>query len=167
MQNEIWKEYPNDSDFSVSNLGRVKVKARTSKDGRAFKGKILKQTLSSRKYYNVKINKYTRTAHQLVAETFLDHTPCGYKLVVNHINFNKLDNRVSNLEIVTARENTNKKHLKSSSEFVGVYWNKKAERWTSEITINGSKKYLGRFKCELAAANAYQTALKELHVNGI
>lgn len=58
--------------------------------------------------------------HQLVAMCFLNHKPCGMNLVVNHINFNRNDNRIDNLEIVTARENANLKHIKSSSKYLGV-----------------------------------------------
>ena len=129
-----------------------------------MKGKVLSVSGDNRGYLKVNINGIPRTIHQLVSETFLGHKPCGYKLVVNHINFNKLDNRVANLEIVTNRQNTNQKHISSYSQYVGVDWNKKMSKWRGTIRINGKQKHLGYFKCELAAAYAYQTALKELHV---
>jgi len=36
---------------------------------------------------------------------FLNHTPCGHKLIVDHINENKLDNRVENLQLITNKQN--------------------------------------------------------------
>ena len=50
--------------------------------------------------------------HQLIAMTFRNHIPDGHKLVVNHINFNRLDNRSINLEVITQRENLIKKGKK-------------------------------------------------------
>ena len=52
--------------------------------------------------------KETKQVHQMVAESFLNHIPCGYKLVVNHIDFNRTNNAVQNLELVSARENSNR-----------------------------------------------------------
>ena len=43
--------------------------------------------------------------HQLIAMAFLGHTPCKSKLVVDHINEDKSDNRVENLQIITNKEN--------------------------------------------------------------
>ena len=162
MENEIWKQYPSNPDYSVSNLGRVKVKDRINERGHEIKGIVLKQHVNSHGYYSVKIVKSKRQVHQLVAETFLEHKPCGMKLVVNHIDFNKLNNRADNLEVVSNRQNTNKKHIKSSSKYVGVSWYKANSCWRSRILIDNKSKHLGYFKCELAAANAYQKALKEL-----
>ena len=84
------------------------------------------------------------------------------KLIVNHINFIRHDNRAENLEIDTNRNNTNQKHLNSSSEYTGVSWNKKYNKWVANIRINGKLKYLGLFACELKAAKAYQDALKAM-----
>ncbi len=148
-----------DGVYQVSNLGRVK----SFKFG---KERILKVNINSSGYLTIGLYKDNkekrRTIHQLVAVAFLGHKMGGYKLVVNHINFNKLDNRVVNLEIVTARENTNRKHLKSSSIYTGVCWHKKSKKWNSQIYVNGKIKNLGYFTDELEASNAYQIALKNL-----
>ena len=37
--------------------------------------------------------------------------------------------QLDNLEIITQRENANKKHIKSSSKYVGVCFNKKRNKW--------------------------------------
>jgi hypothetical protein len=156
---EIWKDIPEyEGYYLVSNLGRVKSIGYGEE-------RYLRLCLSN-SYYKVdlyKDKKHTlKTVHQLVAEAYLGHTPCRHDIVVNHINFDRLDNRVLNLELITTRENTNKKHLKSTSKYTGVCWNKNSNKWVSKIVINGKQKHLGLFKCELAAAKAYQDKLKSL-----
>ena len=145
--------------YQVSDLGRVK-------SLKFNKERILRGGQGSGGYLTVGLIKdgkqKTRRVHKLVAEAFLNHTPCGYKLIVNHKNFIRHDNRAENLELDTARNNTNKKHLKSSSEYVGVSWRKNNNKWKAQIHINGKLKYLGLFACELKAAKAYQDALKAL-----
>ena len=113
MENEIWKPIPNYDGYEVSNYGRVK----SLKLGREL---ILKPFISKSGYYRNEIwynnTRKTFGTHQLVAMAFLGHKPNGQILVVNHINFDKKDNRLENLEVVTQRENANKKHIKSSSK---------------------------------------------------
>jgi len=142
--------------YQVSNLGRVK----SLKFG---KERILKGGINSHGYSLVilyKDNKRKTTRiHQLVVVAFLGHKTCGSELVVNHINFNRTDNRVENLEIVTTRENSNKKHLKSSSTYTGVCWSKPAKKWQSSIQINGKTKHLGLFTDEIEAHRTYENAL--------
>ena len=84
----------------------------------------------------------------------------GYLRVYLCLNNKSKTNKVENLEIVTQRENANKKHIKSSSKYIGVSWKKRDKKWVSSIRINGKKKYLGSFTDELEAHNAYQKALK-------
>ena len=143
--------------YEVSNLGRVK-SLRFDRD------KILKNTLGSNGYYDVGLSlnkkKKTKRVHQLVAESFLGHKPCGMELVINHIDFNKTNNNIANLEIVTQRENTNQKHLKSSSKYTGVSWNKVVEKWNAIILVNRKVKNLGFYNCEAAAHLAYERELK-------
>jgi hypothetical protein len=145
--------------YQVSNNGRVKSLnySRTGKEG------MLNPKLEKNNYYRVSLSKNSKKkvflVHQLVAVAFLNHKICGHNMVVNHKNFIKTDNRLCNLEIITNRENTNKKHIKSSSEYVGVYWDKGSNKWKSQITINGNRKNLGRFKTEIEAYKAYEKTL--------
>tara|TARA_R110000796_G_scaffold34762_1_gene89504 strand:- start:134 stop:613 length:480 start_codon:yes stop_codon:yes gene_type:complete len=157
---EEFRDIPNyEGIYQVSNLGRVK-------SLKCNKERILKNGHNGKGYLHIMLSKdcikKIRTIHQLVAEAFLGHVPCGHKLVVNHINFNRQDNRPQNLEIVTQRENSNKKHLSSSSKYIGVSWFKRDSKWKAYINLNGKRKNLGSFTCELKAAKAYQDALKAL-----
>jgi len=170
MSEEILKDVKGyEGLYKVSNLGRVKSLDRrvVSRGGtRLVKGKLLKNNLDHYGYLNVTLSNSgkttTKKVHKLVAIAFLNHTPCGSELVVNHIDINKTNNNVENLEIVTTRENSNQKHLKSSSKYVGVHWKKSRNKWQSTIRINGVKKHLGSFDCEIEAHQAYQKALKEI-----
>lgn len=158
---EVWKDVKNyEGYYQVSNLGRVKSLPKRWSP----KENILKPSIEGGGYLQVVLyidtRKKTIKVHQLVAEAFLGHTRCGFKLVVNHINFDKLDNRVENLEIVTARENCNKKHLSSTSEYVGVYWRKDVSKWCSRIQIDNKNINLGLFDNELEAAKYYKDAVR-------
>lgn len=167
MQNdeEIWKDVVGyEGHYQVSSLGRIK----SFKNG----GCILKKLqINKRKYCTIVLSLSsklkTRNIHQLVAEAFLGHVPCGLKLVVNHINYNSLDNRVENLEIITQRENSNKKHIKSTSKYTGVGWAKEKNKWVSRIVINKIDTHLGYFDTEPKASECYENALKCIEENRI
>jgi len=171
MSKEIWKPVKGyEGLYQVSNLGRVKslerIVERSNGSKQTINERILKGVLNSAKYLHLNLCNQgvikSKLIHQLVAESFFNHKPCGHKLVVNHINFDRTDNRVQNLEIVTQRENTNQKHLNSSSDYVGVCWNKSAKKWKAYIVVDGRLKYLGLFTDEYQAHLAYQSALAEL-----
>lgn len=161
---EIWKDVPDyEGLYQVSSLGRIK----SLKYGRE---KILKLIVNSSGYltvgfYKIKNVKQTKSVHQLVAVCFLHHKICGFKLVVDHINDNKLDNRVQNLQIVTHRFNTHKTQGKYSSLFKGVYWDNYYRQWSANIQISKKRKFLGRFYNEYDAHLAYQKALQEYNLN--
>lgn len=164
---EIWKDVLNyEGLYEISNLGRVK----SMNYNRTKKEKLLKPGSGEGGYLQVslfknKISK-TRRIHQLVAEAFLNHTPCGYGLVVNHINFIRDDNRVENLEVVTARENINHSQVPFSSQYDGVCWSNYHKKWLSQIFVNGKNKNLGYFITEEEARKYYEDALKAIK-NGI
>jgi hypothetical protein len=164
---EIFKDIPNfEGVYQISNLGRVKSLSRTCFDGRKVRERFLKPSKNARRYLTVRLCKNglpnTFQVHQLVAMAFLNHVPCGFKRVVNHINFNISDNRLENIEVVTNRQNCNQKHLKSSSKYVGVYYKKELDKWRAQIQINRKSVHLGYYNNEYDAHLAYQRKLKEL-----
>jgi hypothetical protein len=164
MEKEIWKDIPEyEGLYQVSNLGRVK----------SFiigKEKVLKPNLTNGYIqYCLSKNKVQKRiyCHQLIAITFLNHKPCGMKLVIDHINDNKLDNRVENLQIVTQRFNLIKSK-KNKNNCTGYYLQKRRYKdkiyygYLAQISINGKKKHIGLFKTEYEANLAYQEALKNI-----
>jgi len=158
QETEIWRVLPSNENYLISDLGRVKVLPRLSETGSKLKGKMLKPCLNSG-YLKVKIGRKVKQVHQLVAETFLNHVPCGHKIVVDHANAIKTDNRLSNLQLISNRENCSKDKKGGTSKYVGVSWHKATKKWQSKIQINGKRKHLGHFHSEEEAAKYYQDAL--------
>ena len=104
MEQEQWKPIQEfNGEYEVSNLGRV----RSMKRYYGMVGRIMPQTIQRKGYYAVTFwmnNKaYCRKVHRLVIEAFTpnpDSLPC-----INHIDGNKLNNHVSNLEWCTYQAN--------------------------------------------------------------
>lgn len=161
MQKEVFKDISGyEGRYQVSNLGNIKS---------FLKGKerIIKNLEHGRGYLSVRLWKNNKgktfKIHQLVAFTFLNHKPCGMKLIVDHKNDIKTDNRVDNLQIITQRENSFKTQGKYTSKYKGVSFNTKTKKFVSQIYYNKKTMNLGFFDCELAASLAYENKLKELN----
>lgn len=161
---EDWKDVLGYEGFyEVSNTGRVKslgrfVIARAGRK-RYKKESILKPGL--RHGYElvglcIDNKQETKMVHKLVAIAFLNHVPCRYKEIVDHINNIRTDNRLENLQLISHRENCSKDRKGGSSKYVGVSWNKSKSNWACKIQIKGENINLGYFKTEIEAHNAYQ-----------
>ena len=99
MEKEIWKTVDDFPNYEVSNIGNV----RNKKTGR-----ILKSAVGSHGYPVVNLFKdgdkkqYNKCVHRLIAEGFLGKQD---GLDVNHIDGNKKNNNLLNLEFCTRQKN--------------------------------------------------------------
>jgi len=159
---EIFKDIPNyEGLYQVSNLGRVKsfIKFHGTTE------RILKPGKNHYGYLMVGLHnngdKKTFQIHILVAMAFLGHTPCGFKIMVDHKNNIKNDNRLENLQLVTPRENASKDRKNKTSKYVGVSWLNRISKWISTIYFVDRTIHLGVFDTEIEAKNAYDKALSE------
>lgn len=171
---EIWRDVPGyENYYQVSNMGKVRSLDRTviDKNGREYfyKSKMLSPTMSKgykQATLTMKGRRRTFKISQLVAMAFLGHEPDGLKLVVDHINGNRLDDRVENLRIVTQRANASTCFRTNngtfSSEYVGIHWHSNSLKWRSSIYYDGIRINLGSFDNEIEASNAYQKALSKI-----
>jgi hypothetical protein len=99
MADEVWAYVSSRDDFAVSDMGRVaKIKStRASKAG-------LRGGVCPKGYVRVRIGKKMMRVHRLVAEAFIPN-PNGLESI-NHKDGNKTNNRASNLEWCTCKENS-------------------------------------------------------------
>ena len=86
--------------------------------------------------------------------------------LVDHINHNTLDNRLSNLRLCTNAQNQFNEKIKTinkTSKYKGVHLHKKTNSWYSNIVYMGKDYFLGSFVSEREAAKAYDKKAKELY----
>lgn len=163
---EIFKTLPIlDCKYEVSNLGRVKSLERLTpyKGGtpRRIKEKILNPSIAKTGYPVVNLSGRVYLVHQLVGYTFLDYKPDIKNVIINHIDGNRENNHLDNLEVTTQRKNVHKGRMVTDRTMhVGVY--KENSTYRARIYYDGSLRHLGRFSTEKEAGEAYDNFLKTI-----
>lgn len=164
--NEIYKVIPTNENYSVSNLGNV----------RNSKGLVLKTYTINSGYQCLKLTTNgVRTSHLLHRLVMLAFNGIS-DLEVNHIDGDKGNNKLSNLEYVTP--SANKRHaldtglkvynkpttglkLKgSASKYFGVSYDKSRSKWLACVVWCKVKYIHKRFNTELEAAKARDAVVK-------
>lgn len=150
---EIWKDIKGyENRYQISNLGNVKSKERYEKNNinggkRLIKEHILKPNIRNG-YYVVQIKKngkrHTFQVSRLVAEAFIPNPK--NKSQVNHIDYNRLNNKVINLEWTTVLENIlwsreHYKHWRNTGSKEHKYIRFKDNKY--ELSLKN--KYIGRY----------------------
>jgi hypothetical protein len=148
---EQWNAHPVYSNYLISSHGKV-MNAQRGKELKSFNdgGTGYLQVVLS-----INGQKKQKKVHQLVAETFL--TPTAEGLQVNHINEIKTDNRLTNLEYITPR--ANKQHSRKKdcySQYTGVTYCKKKNRYKAQIYVNRKNIYLGYYDSPEEAYATYK-----------
>lgn len=171
---EIWKDIKDyEGLYQISNLGNIKSK------GKQIVGKITRRKINRikkdkiKKIYSRGISKYMSVLlcknnkprnfyiHKLLAQTFIDN-PLN-KSEVNHIDGNKFNNSLNNLEWVTHKENM--QHA----------WKIGLKKPVNEIPIsqydlkgNFIKRYISCAKAEFetGASNIYRVACGNRKTSG-
>ena len=118
-------------------------------------------SVKSHGYLCVGINYKSYRAHRLI---FLMHK--GYlPKTIDHINGDKLDNRIENLRAATVGQNQHnrKTNANNTSGYKGVCWNKARKKWKSQIRLEGKRINLGHYTNIEEAAEAVRKAREELH----
>lgn len=156
---EIWKKIK-ECNYEASNLGRIR---------NMLTGHILKPSKNPKGYYMVDIggkrNRKYVTVHKIIAECFLVKQDAS-KSQVNHIDGNKLNNSVENLEYCTPKQNV----LHSIS--LGLVPNKLSDTEVIELVklfnIGENKKEIAkRFNISLSVLNGVLTGKTYSHSSGI
>lgn len=170
---EIWRTINGyEGYYEISNYGRVKSLSRLiimdSKRKRFQQDRILTHNICNTDYPRVTLTKNGKGIqfhiHCLVANAFI---PNPNRLGdVNHKDSDRLNPIVNNLEWTSRRENVTHGWLnrKKASVFPGVQFLKNRGQWKSIIWLNGKGKYLGQFKTEKEASDAYQQAVVDYGV---
>jgi hypothetical protein len=80
--------------------------------------------------------------------------------MIDHIDGDRYNSQLSNLRLVTNRENASNKKIHRDGKTVGCYFDTKLSKWRAQISINGKKYHLGYFKILKDAEQAYKYALE-------
>jgi hypothetical protein len=150
LNSEVWKDVIGyDYQYQISNLGRFK---RVTAYTKRHTGFITRGVFDKFGYLRVNVveNKKAKTlkVHRIVTYHFLNNY--SEDLSVNHKNFNKSDNRIENLEMMTYSENAldfilKVKKEKSYSNILGVGYHSQLGKWTTRVNKNGKRVSLGTY----------------------
>ena len=162
--------------YQISNLG--KFRRHPDKQGKSNAPKSLGRVISSNRlgYDYIDLCKENRkskkTVHQVVAAAFIPDFKYG--MHINHIDGNKRNNCIDNLEITTTSKNNahahalglNPKKGKSKYYNVSTKLDKRAKNpklsYTASVKIAGKREYIGSFAIEVDAAIAVDTYLNSI-----
>lgn len=178
-------------NYTISETGDVYSKERVEKFlkkgkpiTRIRKGRKMTVKLDRYGYLNVGLRtgnkQYFRTIHRLLATTYIPNPE--NKAQINHKDGNKLNNDLSNLEWVSAKENTIHavinglmkptegcltKPKNNTSGFIGVHKRRNYDRWLWSLQHKGERVTSKSFATIAEAVSERNKYIKENNLEGI
>ena len=151
----IWKDVIDyEGIYSISSVGNIYS---------FISDKLLKQNLGTSGYLCVNLYKNkkqkTRLVHQLLAESFLGHKRQKFKVVIDHIDNNKLNNNIDNIQLLSNRKNSTKDKKPKGGESCIYSANSK---YLVRLRVNGKKMSIGIFKDITDAITCRDEFLKKI-----
>ena len=179
LPNEQWKKHPDFDNYQISNMGRI---------WSELKQRIMATYTQNCGYHQISLYGELKTqrwlVHRLVASVWIPNP--ANKKYVNHIDGNKTNNIVSNLEWVTNSENIrharqtglnpynkptqNRKiggQRKGTSSYFGVAWDSTRQKWRSAVVYEGKAHKQKRFDSEIEAARHYDNVVIQMGLQHI
>lgn len=165
---EEWRDIKGfEGKYQVSNLGNVRSLDRVT-NNRVFKGVTKKPQISNTGYYRVFLCLQNRkikpfSIHRLVAGAFLERKE-GLN-IVNHLDGNRLNNVLNNLEWTTISGNTLHSY-KNKLQVMGIGEDNPASKYTEEQIIEVKRlSKLGLKRKEISCITKVSTATIHLVLN--
>lgn len=108
-------------------------------------------------YVSIRFKGKAYLAHRLIWEMFTGEKPD----IIDHIDGDKGNNKISNLRNCTQADNRANQHkVNASSGFKGVYWANGV--WCARIKSKGKQRTLGYSKDPIVCAKLYDEAARHL-----
>jgi len=163
METEIWKDVIGfEGLYQCSSEGRIKSLDRIVKNHhnstKLIKGRI-KKLYTKAPYITISLGKegkyYYNSMHRIIYESFYGKT----EKHIDHINNDRHDNRICNLQALSVNDNINKSRLNMNrtSKYPGVHYRGR-NKWRACIMVNRKLYNLGSFVNEELASIAYNEA---------
>ena len=170
---EIWKDIKGyEGKYQISNLGRVKSLYTQNQYKKTYRTLIMK--LGKRNGYNVIVlenkrnNRRCYQIHRLVAEAFLKN-PNNFQ-IINHIDENRTNNNVNNLEWCTQKYNVlhsvrkmckpKNRIGKSGEKYIRIKNINNTTYYEVTVPYKNKRKFLGLFKDIKEAVNTREEFIK-------
>jgi hypothetical protein len=153
---EVWKDIIGyEGLYQISNYGEIiSLYFGNNKKLKLYKG--------SHGYLCINLHKdkkqYVYLVHRLLYESFYN-VKSTRKNVIDHIDNNKLNNNLLNLQYITNRENSSK-DKKSKTGYSNIYLN--SGSYLVRLRINNVKKSIGTFKNIEDAVNFRNNFIKNI-----
>ena len=163
QDDDVWMPIKGfDDRYEISNTDRVRAKAKVLKD-RTMPPKELSVFVDDKDYKACTLDGVNYRIHRLKYEAFVGEIPEG--LIVDHINRNRLDNRLENLRLVDPPMSTKNRTLAYKPDItnMGKYYkfNKMTKPFVLRFSENGKRTTIGYYRTYEEAEEEYRKLYNE------